>query len=474
MVQYDFKIPQVNLETFYNQTLDLISDVGLRIDHGPFCELLEGKKNLTVRSNRVYLDRDYVKQEVEKTRAELNKKASVAKNPQPKKWSLSNGGWSMQVADITSGVIRDATCDDLRQFINLAESYGCRGPTPVYPQDVAPLLREVAAFKLCYQFSAGGIDGSLYSHPRQAPFIYDMAQTVGRNFFVSVSVAQPLHLVSSDLDNFMQFYNSDKKFKARLICYNLPGITGPITPLGSAMLFCAEYWAASLVFKAVDERFFMGLPAPAMSSTVDFINCCWAFGSPRMHLSNYIQHLFADWYAGVERPFAPASAALATASAQSDYQAGVEKLASGLVPALSGATNMTGLGNLCVDDIFSPVQFVLDLETVEYIKELVSAFKPSDVFGDVEGMSEAIRDVVAGNSDFVSHATTATRCRSMYPSSNIFARRKLPSFLADMKTATNRAAEVAKEKMSKPCFTLAADRTNELERIYAAAQKSLS
>ena len=53
-----------------------------------------------------------------------------------------------------------------------------------------------------------------------------------------------------------------------------------------------------------------------------------------------------------------------TASCAIDEQCGMEKMATGMMAALQGARSFTQLGNMCVDDLFSGVQFVIDVEMV--------------------------------------------------------------------------------------------------------------
>ena len=51
-----------------------------------------------------------------------------------------------------------------------------------------------------------------------------------------------------------------------------------------------------------------------------------------------------------------------------------------MTAAFQGVRAFGGLGSLCVDDLFSGVQFVIDVEIVNYVREALEAFD-----GNVDG-----------------------------------------------------------------------------------------
>ncbi len=165
---------------------------------------------------------------------------------------------------------------------------------------------------------------------------------------------------------------------------------------------------------------------------------------------------------------------LETASAATDEQAALEKMAAGLLGALQGARHFGYAGVLCVDDLFSPTQFVIDVEMVAYLRELIEAFDAHPDLLALDGLYEECREVGLGLDTFLSHPHTARRCRHVMPSSDRLVREKLRSWLAHRRTLKDQARDEALERIAScPEFVLEEAKREGLARIYAEAEKAL-
>ena len=165
---------------------------------------------------------------------------------------------------------------------------------------------------------------------------------------------------------------------------------------------------------------------------------------------------------------------LETGSAAIDEQAAMEKMAQGLLGALQGARTFTYAGALCVDDLFSGVQLVIDMEMVSYIREVIEAFDPHPDIINMDGFYEECRDVSLGGDTFLSHENTARRFRNILSSSDRIMREKLQSWLSHRTTLKDRAREEALHRIrSFEPRCLPADKQQELDRIYARAEADL-
>jgi len=76
------------------------------------------------------------------------------------------------VIDHETDEIREATCRDLRNLIKLKDSYGS-GLLSRDAQDLPPLMRAVACFKICWE-SSDKTKPYDYLHERQTRYIYEM------------------------------------------------------------------------------------------------------------------------------------------------------------------------------------------------------------------------------------------------------------------------------------------------------------
>jgi trimethylamine:corrinoid methyltransferase-like protein len=237
----------------------------------------------------------------------------------------------------------------------------------------------------------------------------------------------------------------------------------------------ADTLAVSMLLNAYDEAIDVS-PAGQVGLPVDFRSACWAWGSPRKHLYDWLRARVLPVLCGVEMPrYAVSSTLLETSSSAIDFQAGMEKLCTCLMGARQGCRHFGGLGHLCVDDLYSPAQFVIDVEIVRYVRELIESFTPhADVFS-TEGLYELCRACALGEDEFISHPDTVMKIRSILPSEGLIRREKLPSWLAHGRLLVDRAREEAIERMRRPLqFRLPDDKQRELDRIYAAAEAALS
>ncbi|HUT75079.1 MAG TPA: trimethylamine methyltransferase family protein [Armatimonadota bacterium] len=167
---------------------------------------------------------------------------------------------------------------------------------------------------------------------------------------------------------------------------------------------------------------------------------------------------------------------LETSSSAIDEQAALEKMAVALMAAVQGARDFSGLGSLCVDDLFSGVQFVIDVEMVSYLREMIEAFNPHpDLLSIDDSLYDLLREVCLGKEAFISHIHTASKFRHIMPSSNRLVREKLRSWMQHRMTLKDRAGEECRQRIRdfQPQFHLDDDRHRALDEIYARAKKAL-
>ncbi|MDO9541752.1 MAG: trimethylamine methyltransferase family protein, partial [Kiritimatiellia bacterium] len=311
------------------------------------------------------------------------------------------------------------------------------------------------------------------------PFVYEMHEVIGKPFNLTLCMVQSMMVDENDIDIFLDFYPIWKK--KRNVCfqvldYPMLGITKPVTMTGSVIMYIAELFSMHTIFKAFDPE--LELPVHCGSGIMtDMRHACWAWGHPRQHLFKYLNSRIRAGFANINRNwYANEDTILETGSSAIDEQCGMEKMATGLIAALQGARSFTQLGSMCVDDLFSGVQFVIDIEMVNYIKELVEAFDPPpDIISLDDGTYQSLKDVCLGNDQFIACEDTAVKFRNIMPSSNLLVREKLRSWMEHRKTLKDRAREEAKERIKnfQSTFHLPADKQKALDDIYARAEKAL-
>jgi trimethylamine--corrinoid protein Co-methyltransferase len=145
-------------------------------------------------------------------------------------------------------------------------------------------------------------------------------------------------------------------------------------------------------------------------------------------------------------------------------QAGVQKAASILYPVLAGAIGVGTLGHLENAVTFSPLQAVIDNETVACVKRMIQGIEVNE-----ETLALDAIDAVGPGGQFLNHEHTATHFRDEMFRSELFT--TMPwamEWAANAKTFEQRAAEIARELMAKPAeCPLSDDQVRQIDAIVA-------
>jgi len=457
----------------------LLNEAGLSVPNERFLSHLEGKSGIRIANQRVHFDRDLVKRFVDAYIGENTPtEEALQRAPVPdQEWAVDANGYSMMTIDVETEELREGTCQDLRDMIRLVNSFGVGGQYMIMPQDVPPLMRTLACFKICWETTDNIIPYD-YQQAEQIPFLYEMHQVMGEPMDIRLTIPTAMTIDPKDLDIFLDAYPLWKKhgdFRFVIGNYAMMGILKPITAPGCATMGFCENLAAHILFKLFDPELELNVRLSGGHAT-DMRSACWAFGSPRAHLFRYLSSRILPNLCGVSpRGYLPGKVRLETSSPAIDELAGMEKMATGLVAALQGARHFCYAGTLCIDDVYSGTQFVIDLEIVNYIREAVECFAPHPDVIDADGLYEEMLDVCLDRDIFLAHPNTVKRFRNILPSSDLIVREKLRAWMAHHKTLKDRAREVALERLRRyeSSFSLPDDKQRALDRIYADAARKL-
>ena len=479
--EYGIDFTREMLQQCCDVAVRLVAEEGLLVRHEKFLDAVRGKPGVTVDGQRVRFDRPHVEnaleRAIEKTRRSRQERAPRDPHNQDREWVVETGSFSIAFLDPVTNEVRDATCEDLRACIRLVNAYGLGGYYPCVPQDVPPLMRVLSVFKICWE-NSDKIRPWDYSDIRQVPFLYEMHRVMGKPFPINICVTQPLAVDEYTLDYFLSMYDTWRKNGDVFITvgdYPMLGISKPVTSTGCFTMTLADFLAVHMLFKAFDPEIEVGVSGNAGQPT-DLRAACWAWGSPRGHLYRYLNdRLWAVLCGADDGVYLPGVAHFESSSSATDQQAALEKMAIGLEAAFHGVRFFRGAGSLCVDDLYSPTQFVIDLEIFRYIRETVEAFNGHPDILALDGLYEVCRDCVRGDDEFISHPDTVARFRNIVPSFGMIRREKLRAWLAHREILADRARDEAIERMDRPNdFHLPDDKQKELDRIYARAEKDLA
>lgn len=459
----------------------LLHEAGFAVNNERFLDRLRGKAGIRIDGGRVFFEPALVGETIDRF-IETKRKEAATENPETvatpvQEWRVTTAGFSMMTIDLETEELREATCADLRSYIKLANSFGVGGSYMVMPQDLPPVLQALACFKICFEMSET-IRPYDYQQPEQLPFLYEMHHVVGRPMDLCITIPTTLTVDPKDLDIFLDYYDAWKRnrdIRFRILNYPMTAITKPVTIPGCLTMCFCETLAVHILLHLLDPELDLDISLEGGQPT-DLRNACWAFGSPRKHLYRYLNTRIVPNL--LRRPvgrYACPPVLLETASAAVDEQAALEKMATGLLAALQGCREFGYAGVLCVDDVYSGAQFVIDLEIVDYIRETVEAFNPHPDILNTEGLYEECLTVARGEDLFISHPHTVDRYRNIIPSSKLLVREKLRSWMQHRRGLKDRARAIARERIRafQP-FALAEDQQRALDRIYANARSALA
>ncbi len=282
-----------------------------------------------------------------------------------------------------------------------------------------------------------------------------------------------------DLETFVRYYPVWKQNPGEIswysICdYPMLGVSKPITSSGSIACYLSQSFGTHILFKLFDPELNI-LPRLSAGMPTDLQNMCWAWGSPRQHLYEFLNASVLPVLCGIEQnKYTAKDGFMSSSSCVVDARAGMEKMATAMIAAMHGARSFSGAGNLAVDDLFSGVQLAVDVEIFEYVKEVIESFHPHTDILTTENLYEVIRDVATGDEEFYSHIDTAGKIRNLLPVSRRRPNEKLRSWMMHKQNMKDRIREECLKRIrDQEPFVLEKDKRKELEKIYRDAERKL-
>jgi len=441
------------------QARRILSEIGVHCEHAPMRELLSGwgaePLDERLRFPDVAVDEH------------LAGMRPTQDEPDMEAPTLTAGGcWAaLFYCDPESLEVRPATTPEAIRMARLWDARGIDGVVPLVPGDVPPALVTVAAERigLIHSRHLGGM--LTVTDPEEVRLLRDMNLAAGRRYGLHVQVGiSPLRLNSEGLDAVMAF-RDDPDVEVHLGgAIPMAGATCPLEPLGALAQSLAEEIALSIVKTVLgQERGSISLRVEPF----DFQYSTIVFGSPEWCLYRTLVSEVVRYMTGTT----PRSGSFRSNGKQPDEQAACERTASVLWQALLGVRHFGAVGQLSVDEVFSPQQAIIDNEILAYVQRLVRGMPGFDAPGDPV---EVIRQGIA-EGGFAGLPETSSQFRDMFDFPGLFRhwnvgrwhREGGPSVLAE-------AWARAQERMAESTYQLEPARAAEVDRLYERAADYLA
>lgn len=441
------------IRRIHGTALRVLDEIGCEVRNDTLRRGLAGQAGVRLDGTRVRLAPDLVERLLTEHRAAL----PPVQPPGGEFLTEVLSGYSFEFVDPASGRLRPMQTADCIRFAGLVDGLydeGLRGGTPGLPQDVAPALREVLAYKISLEHTrCPGWPG--FTSRANGDAVLRMAEAAGQRIGISVFVLDPLLVEGPTIDMAVEFLQRKAKMTLSISCMPMPGATSPF-PLPAAMVECvATNLAAFTAFKCLG----MDIGINPQLFPFDMRFGAIAMGTPEHVISWLMANQLSAFYnRGHQLWFCPA---FQTNAVYPDAHSLTTRTAFATVGALNGIRHFGYAGLLGIDKIFSDEQLILDLEIVRYLRHLVQPV----AFSDETLGFEILKEAGPGGS-FFTHPSTVAGCHAQWASPLFLnqspeqAADRSPAWIKEQMQARIRRAESAHE------VRLDAATVRELDRIF--------
>lgn len=361
------------------------------------------------------------------------------------------------------GNLAPYSMDSLTETARFVEKYavklGFTPNVPGYPSDVPKDLEALARLKICAQNCHGGLPlepTSIYA----AGYMMEMCDVLGtRMERLPVYVASPLTLGGESLAMALHFHDRISAVKVS----SMPsfGVTTPLNIPAAFSVALAECLGSAWIVHALT-----GLNAEFLVQMhpFDFRAMSFVYGSPE-HL--LLGHLASEFNAKLfGHDFQVTRGNIHTLAKTPGAQAAAEKASLITVGALMGARVFNGAGALSLDEIFSPIQLVIDLEILSQVWRYLCGVSVGEMPENLVALvEEGLRGGFMGTDMTLDHMEDFL----WYP--EVFTRKTLEAWSrSGKKDAVDAARDIVASTMAEPtAYRLPEHQSKALDAIWSRA-----
>jgi trimethylamine--corrinoid protein Co-methyltransferase len=449
-------LTDAELAQVHRQVLRALGQVGLEVSHQRSRRAAASHPGVAAKGDRLHLDPDLVEEFVERARRD-----HPAEPPGPE--VTVSGPWNcLNIADPETDEIRPSTLADCRRMFRLVQAAGAGGICPVYPNDAPPRLQVPALEKAGLELTDG--HGSLlaFPDPEMLEFTAAMYRAAGRVLHVDAQLAiSPLKTNPEGLEAVWRYRDRDD-LRLRACAAPIPqaGATAPLFLPGGLVQAAAEALGCYILVQLITDGTVDCLPQYRLDC-FDLKTTVTVYSSPRHILYQLALKDLYEFYYGTPKP----GHFLQSLAPRCNAQAVLERTAYMLTLALAGMRRFClGAGQLCRDQVFSPVMFVVDREIARFVTHLVRGVDYEGEVDAAEAIAEGVRE-----DGFWIHEKTLEHMRDGFES-DLFPRLSLDAWrAAGEPSARQTAKECVEELIESHDFSLTDRVQAEIDEIYRRA-----
>ena len=393
-----------DVRAMHEATLQIMDEVGVIWTHKPSLDILTDA-GCTVKGNRVYFPPQLVMDSV----ATANKRPCIrGRNGNVNILGggdlyFHNLGGARDVFDAKTGTRRIATEQDVIDATRLLDALpNCHTVTPFFtPRDVPGELMSLFMYRHCLPHTTKPLQGPGIQFAEEVKYAVEMAQVVdtpANELTLSLSPVSPLTIHDPAAAAIVEMA------KAGVICANLPaptgGATSPMTITGSLVQQSAETLALLVLAQIVNHGCGV-VYCGRLGMLEPRTGLIW--GGVELGLSSAGTVQLGHYYG-----FSVNVYGFSTNAHTLDAQNAFERGLNAVIPALAGADELSGIGEMEAGVMGSYAQMVLDNELVGSVMRLRRGLS-----ADVEHLAvEIIGNVMNGTRNFLGQKHTLKHLRA--------------------------------------------------------------
>lgn len=406
-------LTEEQLKAIDNAALKILKETGVAVPHSETLEVLRSKKGVEVDGEIVRFDPAVVKE----NNKNIDADEAEPDCPTPE----IAGAYCLNYLEPGADKPRGANREDLIRSIKQADALGMGVCGPVVPLDVPPAHQEIVMERLTLEYARHGFGGGQATSVAAAEAAYQMRNALGRPGCLELWINSPLKMDGKGLDIIWKL----RHLKPNIKVVNVP-VLGQSTPIFISSMLAqtsAECFAGMTIMRLLNL-------GGAVTYRHDSFGCYTVnMQSANVMLSGplYLQlSILRNELAKHNGVVEPSAKVLMTQAKTPGIQAALEKTAQSTVMEMVGAYCHMAAGALACDEIFSPIQLVIDGEILSWVK---AAAKPV-CFSEDELALDIISEVGPGGT-FLDQISTAQHMREVIWRPELLSQNTLSSWVAE-------------------------------------------
>jgi trimethylamine--corrinoid protein Co-methyltransferase len=449
----------------HEEALNLIERIGTRVRDADLRQRLAGQPGVTFRADRACIDRRLVDEMVAEHRQRMagqtppvtGQGQAPADAALTQRITLTAGTHARWWHDPDTDQVRPSALQDLITAAKLI--YGLRdqrvtGSTSGTALDLPEPLQPLAQMYVALRYAGRPIYSAVAS-PQQMHEVLDLYDAAGMTCQLPVHLISPMRFEGQELEIVMAC--QDRLGGVHVGNMPLCGASMPVFPPGGLVLSTAEvlagYTLMRLLLPKMKISFSMGLHC------MDFRRGGMVFGTPEHNLVD-LARMAVHRYYGIPTV---GSRSIRSMAKRPGPQASAEKASSAVAGALAGSKYFFGGGLLSLDELFSPIQLVIDCEIRDWAERFAAGFEFSDETLAIPQIEEVLR--TGGN--FLEQEQTLTQYQRMYWMPRLFDYGMMGSYVAGQtKDAAEAARAVMEQAIAGYDFALPEDARRRVDAVF--------